>query len=186
MVIMPGNLEGYLTVRLTPGDQESTIQYLRTVWESYTSAYPFVYYYLDRDRQEHYLPVRVTARVFLLLSVVAILIAGLGLFAFVSFLYSRRQLEIGLQKVMGASNCHIVVQKVSEVVTMVVIASILAWIGVYFLANAWFDDYAYHVNLTISYFLISTVIVTLFSLLTILYHTSLAVKTNPGITLKYE
>jgi putative ABC transport system permease protein len=186
MVLMPGNFEGYLTVRLTPANQDTTIQYLKTLWEEYTSAYPFVYYFLDKDSHEHYLPVRVTARIFTLLSVVNMLMAGLGLFALVSFSYTRRQREIGIQKAMGASILSIILHKVSKILTLVMIASLAAWIGVYFLIDAWFDDYAYHVNLNILYFLIPSLIVTLFSLVTIYYHTGLAARTNPGKVLKYE
>jgi putative ABC transport system permease protein len=186
MVLMPGNFEGYLTVRLTPYNQDTTIQYLKTVWESYTSAYPFVYYFLDKDRHEHYLAVQVTARIFMLLSIITILMEGLGLFALVSFSYSRRQREIGLQKAMGASELSILLHKAGEIVTMVVIASFAAWIGVYFLAKEWFHDYAYHVNMNVFFFLTATVIVTLFSLGTAYYHTCLAVRTNPGLALKYE
>jgi putative ABC transport system permease protein len=186
MVLMPGNFEGYLTVRLTADNQETTIQYMKTVWNAFTTAYPFVYYFLDKDRHEHYMPVRVTGRVFTLLSVVAILMACLGLFALVSFSNSRRQREIGIQKAMGASNLSIIIHKVSKVIVMVLIASLMAWIGVYFLANVWFDDYAYHINLSILYFLTATIIVTLFSLVTIYYQTCLAARTNPGTALKYE
>jgi putative ABC transport system permease protein len=186
MVLMPGNFEGYLTVRLTPDNQEATIQYMKTVWEGFTAAYPFVYYFLDKDKHEHYSPVQETGRIFSLLSVVTILMAGLGLFALVSFSYSRRQREIGIQKAMGASNLSIILHKAVEIVTMVMIASLAAWTGVYFLANAWFDDYAYHVNMNILFFLSATVIVTLFSLITVYYHTCLAARTNPGKALKYE
>ena len=186
MVLMPGNFEGYLTVRLTPDNQEATIQYMKTVWEGFTTAYPFVYYYLDKDKYEHYSAVQETGRIFALLSVVTILIAGLGLFSLVSFTNSRRQREIGIQKAMGASNTGIIFHKVVEVVTMVMIASLAAWTGVYFLANVWFDDYAYHVNVNMLFFLSATLIVTLFSLATVYYHTCLAARTNPGMALKYE
>jgi putative ABC transport system permease protein len=186
MVLMPGNFEGYLTVRLKPTNQDTTIQYMKTVWESFTAAYPFVYYFLDKDKNEQYVPVRVTARVFALLSFVAILMACLGLFAFVSFSYSRRQREIGIQKAMGASNSSIILRKVNKIVAMILMASLIAWIGVYFLANAWFDDYAYHVNMNIFFFLSATIIVTIFSLVTVYYHTCLAARTNPGKVLKYE
>ena len=186
MVLMPGNFEGYLTVRLTPENQDSTIQYLKTLWEEYTSAYPFVYYFPDKDTHEHYLPVQVTARIFTLLSVVNMLMAGLGLFALVSFSYSRRQREIGIQKVMGASILSIILHKISKIFILVMIASIAAWIGVYFLADTWFDDYAYHVNLNILYFLIPSLMVTLFSLVVVYYHICLAARTNPGKVLQYE
>jgi len=186
MRLMPGNLEGYLSVRLTPENQDSTINYLKSVWESYTSAYPFVCYSLDQDRKSRYMPVRETGRVFVLLSVIAVLISSLGLFALASFNYYRRNREIGLQKAMGASNAHIILQKIAEVLRLTVISSLVAWIGAFFLVNSWLNDYAFHIQPSALYFLSATGIVLAVSLATIYYHAWLSSRTNPGVALKCE
>ena len=186
MVLMPGNMEGYLSVKLTPERQDSTILYMNRVWDSFTSAYPFVYYNLDQDRRNRYEAVNQTKKIFLLLSFVAILLAGLGLFALFSFLYSRRQREIGIQKAMGVSNSSLLLQRARQVAAMVMIASVLAWIGACFLATAWFKDYAYHINLNVLYFLAAMAIVLVFSLATAYYHAFLSTRIDPGAALKHE
>ncbi|MFO7369359.1 MAG: ABC transporter permease [Bacteroidales bacterium] len=186
MVLMPGNMEGYLSVRLTPDRQDSTILFLNRVWDSFTSAYPFVYYNLDQDRRNKYEAVNQTKKIFLLLSLVAILLAGLGLFALFSFLYSRRQREIGIQKAMGVSNSSLLLHRAQQVAAMVTISSVLAWIGACFLATAWFNDYAYHINLNVLYFLAAMAIVLIISLATAYYHAFLATRIDPGTALKHE
>ena len=186
MVLMPGNMEGYLTVRMTPENQDSTIQYLRSVWESYTSAYPFVSYILDDDRVSYYNPVRETGRVFSLLSIIAVLISSLGLFALASYNYFRRKREVGVQKALGASNRQIILQKIWKIAGMTLGASAGAWILSYFLIKAWLGDYAYHTNANVLYFLAATGIVLIISLATIYYHAWLLSRTNPGMALKYE
>ncbi len=186
MILMPGNFEGYLTVRLAAENQDSTIQYIKKVWENYTTAYPFVYYFLDNDRQNYYQPVRMTARIFIMLSLVTVLMACLSLFALVSFSYNREKREIGIQKTMGAGTWNIVVQRAGEIVLLVISASVAAWIGVYFLASNWLKDYSYHIHLNIWYFLTATCIISLLSFAAVYYHTLLAAKTNPGEALKYE
>ena len=186
MVLMPGNYEGYLSVRLTPDNQEATVQYLKTVWEGFTAAYPFVYYFLDKDRQEYYQPVQETGRIFTLLSVIAILMSSLGLFALVSYNYFRRKRDIGIQKAMGASNLGIILHKIREIVIMILVSSLVAWMVAYFLVNSWLNDFAYHLQLNVLYFLIATGIVLILSLITIYYHAWLSSRTNPGMVLKYE
>jgi putative ABC transport system permease protein len=186
MVLMPGNYEGYLTVRITPDNQEATVQYLKTVWERFTSAYPFVHYLLDEDRQAQYTTVQETGKVFTLLSFIAVIISSLGLFSLVSYNYFRRQREIGLQKAMGASNMHIILYKIAEIIKMILFSSLAAWIVAYFLTDAWFKDYAYHVRLNVFYFLLASGIVLFISLITTYYHAWLASRTNPGMVLKYE
>lgn len=186
MILMPGNMEGYLTVRMTPENQDSTIQYLRTVWERYTSAYPFVSYILDNDRLSYYNPVRETGRVFSLLSIIAVLISSLGLFALASYNYFRRKREVGVQKALGASNRHIILQKIWKITGMTLGASVGAWILSYFLIKTWLRDYAYHTNANVLYFLAASGIVLIISLVTIYYHAWLLSRTNPGMALKYE
>jgi putative ABC transport system permease protein len=186
LVLMPGNLEGYLSVRLTPDNQAATVQYLKEEWERFTSAYPFVSYFLEEDRQARYAPVRQTGKVFLLLSVIAVIIASLGLFSFVSYNYYRKKREIALQKAMGASNLQIILYKIAQIARMLVASSLVAWIVAYFLVVSWFKDYAYHIRLNFLYFLLATVIVLAISLITTYYHAWLASRTNPGMVLKYE
>lgn len=186
MILMPGNMEGYLSVKLTPDRQDSTILYMKQVWDSFTAAYPFVYYNLDQDRRSKYEAVNQTRKIFMILSLVAILLAGLGLFALFSFIFSKRQREIGIQKIMGISNSTILVQRIGQVAAMVLIASVFAWAGSYLLSIAWFKDYAYHINLSVIYFIAATAIVTTFSLATAYYHAFLSTRINPGTALKYE
>lgn len=186
ILLMPGNMEGYLSVKLTPDRQDSTILYLKQVWDSYTTAYPFVSYNLDQDRHGKYEAVNQTKKIFIILSLVAILMSGLGLFAMFSFVFSKRQREIGLQKVMGVSNSSLLLQRIQQVAAMVMIASVFAWTGSYFLTVAWFKDYAYHINLNVLYFITATVIVMVFSLTTACYHAFLSTRIDPGTALKYE
>jgi putative ABC transport system permease protein len=186
MVLMPGNFEGYLTVRLAPDQQEKTIQYLKTTWEEFTAAYPFVYYLLDSDIQNNYQPVKETGRVFALLSIVAVIMACVGLFALISFHYSCRKREISIQKAMGAANKTLIFKKMVEIMKMILYSSILAWIGSWFIINSWFNDYAYHIKLNPFYFLFATAIVIVVALFTVYYHAWLVTRINPGSLLKSE
>jgi putative ABC transport system permease protein len=130
--------------------------------------------------------VRETGRVFSLLSIIAVLISSLGLFALASYNYFRRKREVGVQKALGAGSRQIILQKIREVFGMTLAASLGAWILSYFLIKAWLSDYAYHINLNVLYFLAASGIVLIISLVTIYYHAWLLSRTNPGIALKYE
>jgi len=186
MLFLPGNYEGYMTVRLTGQNQDATVQYIKELWEQYTEAYPFVYYFLDEDRRNYYRPVQTTARIFVLLSVVTTLMACLSLFALVAFYYNRKQREIGILKAMGASNFSIILRRAGEIVVLVLASSVVAWIGAYFLANFWLKDYANRIHVNVLFFFAATLVITLISLSVVYYHTFLAARANPGTLLKYE
>jgi putative ABC transport system permease protein len=186
MVLMPGNFEGYLAVRLQSGDPEPVIQQLKTAWENYTSAYPFVYFHLDRDLQSRYDRVKETARIFSILSLITLLIACLGLFGLASYNYSRRSFEIGVRKALGADVNIIMLYEIRKIILLLLVSSILAWIGVYFLVNSWLGDYAYKIDLNALYFFLPFTAVMLVSLSTVFYQAYLAANTNPGPALKFE
>jgi putative ABC transport system permease protein len=186
MVLMPGNLEGYLTVRLRAGDPAPVIQNIKSTWEKYTTAYPFVSYFLDRDLQNRYNRVRETGRIFSVLSIVAMLIACLGLFGLVSYAYSRRGFEMGVRKAMGADPATIILFEVRNIILILLVSSILAWIGVYFLVDSWLSRYAYKISLNAFYFFIPFTAVLLISLFTVYYQAFVAAHSNPAPALKYE
>ncbi len=186
MVLMPGNLEGYLTVRLRAGNPEPAIQNIKSTWEKYTTAYPFVSYFLDRDLQNRYNRVRETGRIFSVLSIVAMLIACLGLFGLVSYAYSRRGFEMGVRKAMGADPGTIILFEVRNIILLLLASSILAWIGVYFLVDSWLSGYAYKISLNALYFFVPFTAVLLVSLFTVYYQAYVAAHSNPAPALKYE
>jgi putative ABC transport system permease protein len=186
MVLMPGNLEGYLSVRLHSGDPAPVIQNLKSTWEKFTTAYPFVSYFLDRDLQNRYNRVRETGRIFSVLSIVAMLIACLGLFGLVSYAYSRRGFEMGVRKAMGADPGTIILFEVRNIIMLLLFSSILAWIGVYFLVDSWLSRYAYKISLNALYFFIPFTAVLLISLFTVYYQAYVAAHSNPAPALKYE
>ncbi len=186
MVLMPGNLEGYLTVRLRAGDPAPVIQNLKSTWEKFTTAYPFVSYFLDRDLQNRYNRVRETGRIFSVLSIVAMLIACLGLFGLVSYAYSRRGFEMGVRKAWALIRELLYFLKYAILLLLLLVSSILAWIGVYFLVDSWLSGYAYKISLNALYFFIPFMTVLLISLFTVYYQAYVAAHSNPAPALKYE
>jgi putative ABC transport system permease protein len=186
ITIMPGNFEGYLTVRITPEDREATLVHLKTTWDKYTTAYPFVSFYLDENLKDHYRSIRETGRIFSVLAIVSLLIAGLGLFALVTYAYYSRKQEIGIRKTLGADTGKIIQVEIRQLIMLVAVSSAAAWIGVYFLVNTWLNDYANRINLNVLYFLFPLMLVLAASLITVYYQAWLSASTNPGTVLKHE
>lgn len=186
MILMPGNYEGYLTVRLQPDDQDRTVSYLQHEWQKFTTAYPFVSYDLDASLTDNYRSIREGGRIFLIISVIAMLIACLGLFSLISYGSCRRKYEIGVSKMLGADIRHILLKYFYEVLCLVIVASILSWTGVFFLARLWFRDIYYHININPLYFLISSLLVLVIAVFTSGYQAYVTAAAHPGHVLKYE
>jgi putative ABC transport system permease protein len=184
ILLMPGNLEGYLSVRLTGENFSTTLESIQGTWDQYTTAYPFVSYMLDTDLNARYLPVRTTGRIFILLAIIALILSNVALFGLVSFYQARRKREIGVYKLLGASTRNILIRKMLSIVLMVLSASTVAWIGSYLLINRWLQDYAYHTHIHISCFIASFAVVLFTALGTAWYHSWASSRENPRLLLR--
>ena len=119
-------------------------------------------------------------------SILAILIACMGLFGLTMFTASNRTKEIGVRKVMGASVSSIVRLLNFESIKLILIASLLGIPLSWYLINKWLDGYAFKIDLEWWMFLTPVFIVMFLSLITISYLTIKAAIANPVKSLRYE
>jgi putative ABC transport system permease protein len=87
---------------------------------------------------------------------------------------------------MGADPGTIILFEVRNIILLLLVSSILAWIGVYFLVNSWLSDYAYKISLNAFYFFIPFTAVLVISLFTVYYQAYVAAHSDPAPALKYE
>jgi putative ABC transport system permease protein len=186
LFLIHGNPEGYLTVKINPAAKGQTIEFLKTEWEKFTQAYPFVYFFLDNHLKEYYLDLQKTARIFLVLSVVAVFIACLGLFGLISYTTSQRIREIGIRKAMGASVFKILLLQLKETALLIIFSSAVAWGLGFFMARSWLQDFYYRVSISPAYFLLASIMVLIIAIVSVSHQTIMAAKINPGQAIKYE
>lgn len=180
---------GHCSLKIRPSDLGSTefmegLAAIQQIWkESYPDA-SFDYFFLDQkfaaqDREDQYF-----GKFFKYFTVLSIIISCLGLFGLSLLISTKRQREIGVRKVFGATSLDIwaVFLKgyLGPLWVSVVVGSPLA----YLLMNMWLRNYAYRIE--IGFGLISTAILslTLIFLFTISYHTIKSSMTNPVTILR--
>lgn len=134
-------------IRLQTDDLEQYISQLSNIWQSEISERPFEYFFLDEAFQEFYLKESRLAKIFSYFALLALIIAGLGLFALAAYLSERRMKEMSIRKILGAAVWQIVGLLSKDFVRLVliaiVVASPLAWLGM----NYWLSDFAFRVDL---------------------------------------
>ncbi len=186
IILIKGNPEGYLAVKISPQQKEETIRFLKSEWEKFTSNYPFLYFFLDDKLKEEYLDVRKTARIFLVLSVIAVFIACLGLYGLVSYTSSRRTREIGIRKAIGATILKIYFLELKEILLLIIVSSLLAWPLAYFLANSWLNNFYYRISLNPWHFIAAMLIVLTIAFLTVSRQMYQSARMNPAKAVRYE
>jgi putative ABC transport system permease protein len=176
----------YLSVRIKPGDYLSTLSFIKNTWKKYSNNETPDYKFLDQDIQKMYLADQRTGKIATIFSVLAIVIACLGLFGLATFISEQRTKEIGIRKVLGATIPEIVARMSREFIKWVVVANVIAWPVAYYFMSKWLQNFAYKTNISLWAFILSGTAVLLIALLTI---SSIAIKAataNPIKSLKYE
>jgi len=177
----------YLILRIAPTDVQGSLAYLERVWNEFAPNRPFSYFFLDSDLDALYKAEETLGRVAIAFSVLAILVACLGLFGLASFMAEQRTKEIGVRKVMGASVSRIVLLLSMDFARLVLIAFLIAAPVSYLVLHGWMSSsYAYRTDLDPSLFLLAGGLAFGIALLTVSYQTVRAALTNPVHALRYE
>ena len=184
--LMPGNWEGVVCVKINNQNSSQTLNSIQKTWESFTSDYPFEYFFFEDHIKSLYKSEQRTSRVFVMFSVLSIIIAFLGLLGLISFMTEQRKKEVGIRKTFGSTSLNIMLIYCKEILKLIVIASVISWPISYFAMNKWLQDFSYRVNIDLVMFAVIPLFTMILSLATVFYQSYLAARQNPAETLRYE
>ena len=126
------------------------------------------------------------ASIILFFTLLAILIACLGLFGLASYITEQRTKEIGIRKVLGASIITIIKTLSLEFIILVIIANILAWLPAWYYLNQWLDGFTFRTGLSWWLFVMSGIISLLIALFIVGLQSYRAGRMNPVQSIKAE
>jgi predicted permease len=175
-----------LFARLKSDKISQSIEHISQVWGTFAPGYPFKYYFLDESLDRLYRSDRRVGTILKYFSILAIIISCLGLFGLASFLAEQRTREIGIRKVLGASQPGIIILLSKEFAKWVLLANLVAWPLAYITMTSWLKNFAYQTNLGTLIFFLSALGALLIALLTVSYQAIRAANTNPVDALKHE
>jgi len=175
-----------MLVRLQPGDPQSSLEAVKTVWNRLLPNYPFEYRFLDEDFEWMYRNDVRASKLIRSFTVLAVIIACLGLFALASFTAERRTKEIGIRKVLGSSVGNLVVLQSSEFTKWVLIANLIAWPVAWYIMLKWLQNFFYHTNLQAGIFILAGVLTFVTAFITVSYQSLKVAVSNPAKALRYE
>lgn len=176
----------YISVNMKGAGAAKTIADVEKLYKKAFSGNPFEYFFLDEYFNRQYQADSRLGNVFGLFAVLAIVVASMGLLGLSSFVIRLRTREIGIRKVLGASVPGLLVLMSRDFVKLVLIASVIAIPVVYFVAREWLSNYAFHMGLGVSVFLVPPVLLLTLTLATICAQSLKTAMTNPVKSLRSE
>ncbi len=175
-----------VNVRLQANQTESGLDQIEAVWTNLFPNRPFQFSFLDAHIDQMYKSEQQLTKVISILSVLAIVIASLGLFGLASFIVRQRLKEMGIRKVLGASVSQIVMILSRKFTFLVILAFLIAAPVTYFIMQGWLDGYTYKIDIGILVFVIVGFGSWVIALLTVSAQSLRVAKTNPVETLRIE
>ena len=175
-----------MIVRVSPQNLSGTLKIMEKNWNEIQPNKPFIYSFLDEEFKELYDEERRWGAIVTSSSVLAILIASMGIFGLTSITVNRRTKEIGIRKVLGANVPQIIHTITKEFIILVGLANIIGWPIAFFAMRALLDNYHFRVSLGMQYFFLAGIISVSIALLTSAFLALRAALSNPVDTLRCE
>lgn len=186
IMIASNNSRGLLIARIKTTDVHRLINDIKNKWNAYNATAPFSYYFLDEQFASLYKTEERVSRIFTSFSIIAVVIACLGLFGLAAFMIQQRVKEIGIRKVLGASAGSITVMLSNEFLRLIVIASLISFPVTWYAMHKWLQDFAYRVSLQWWVFVLAGIIALLVAAITISFQSIKAALANPVVSLRSE
>ena len=175
-----------LMVRLKPGDMQTSIAQIKTVWDKITAGEEFAFTFVDQVLEAQYRNDQNLGKIVHTATVLAIIIASLGLYALAALAMQNRTKEISIRKVMGATENTLFFLLTKEYVFLSLLCLLISVPATWYLMSNWLSSFEYRVTIGVEVFVLAGAISLIVALATISFQTLKTVYTNPVKSLKYE
>ena len=119
-------------------------------------------------------------------AILAVLLSVLGLVAMSTYFAAEREKGIAIRKVFGSTMSGETRRNITEYMVLTLIGSIIAVPLAWIFCERYLEEFAYRIELTAWPFIIATLIAVFISLVSVLWQTLRAARTNPAEALKKE
>ena len=175
-----------LLIRISEQNIPSALKYVRKTFEEVNAGSPFEYAFLDQTFGLQYRSDERKGSLFLSFSVIAIIIACMGLFGLATFTAQQRTKEIGVRKVLGASITSVVALLSVDFLKLVLIAIVIASPIGWYVMNIWLNGFAYKIDIEWWVFVLAGSLSILIALLTVSFQSIKAGLKDPVKSLRTE
>jgi putative ABC transport system permease protein len=175
-----------LAVKIEAGQTARIVRELKTAWQTISPGQMLNFFFVDELFEAQYRSEERLNRLFSAFSLIAVVIACLGLFGLASYMAEQREKEVGIRKVLGATSREIVGLMCGGFLKLVGLAALVAWPSAYCAAHFWLRGFAYRTSIHPWTFVFSGLAALAVASLTVSWQALRAASANPVEALKYE
>ena len=173
-------------VKIAKGKTAEGLAYIKKVFGQFDRANTAEYHFFDENFAKQYAAEQRQGKISLVFTILAVIIACLGLFGLATFTATQRVKEIGIRKVLGASIGSITAMLSKDFLQLVSIAIIIAVPVAWFAMNKWLQAFAYRIDIEWWMFLVAGILALVIALCTVSFQAIKAAIANPVKSLRTE
>jgi len=175
-----------LQIKIKPNNVGETLGAIEHKWKEFNPQEPMSYYFLDDKLDEMYGNEKTSGQIFSIFSLLAIVIACIGLFGLSAYMAELRTKEIGIRKVLGSTASKIVVLLSKDFAKLVALSFVIATPLAYYAMTLWLQNFAFRSPVHVWIFLVAGLAAVLIAQFTISFQALKAANTDPADALRFE
>ncbi len=186
IIDMRHSLPGHSMIRIKGYNIQQTIDRIKSIYAKFDAVHEFEYSFLDQSLDQLYNAEIRTLNIFGVFSVIALILACLGLLGIAISMMHQKIKEVGIRKIHGASSSQILWMINGQFSKLIIVALVIGLPLAYLIMKDWIAEFPYQVDLGILPFFISFLVLAGVALLTTTIVVTRVVSTNPAEALRNE
>jgi len=182
----PGIRNSFIMLRLKKGNLTEQLKTYEQIFKKHHPNSDFSPNFADLTLEKAYEGERRTSRIAVLFSLLAILVACMGVFGLTAFMAEQRTKEIGIRKVLGASITDIVTLFTNSYVKLLGISLVIAIPVAWWVGDKYLQGFAYRISLSWWIFVAAALITVALTLFTVSFQAVKAAMVDPVKSIKTE
>ncbi len=176
----------YMTLKFRPENTAAMLKHATEAWNKFEPGWPIELFFMDEEWKMHYESERRLGDIVQYLTMIAVLIACLGLFALSGFSFEKRRREMSIRKVLGASVSSIYQLLSIDFVKLILVSLVIAAPVGWYLAENWLKEFAYRITMSWWIVVLIGIAMLMITMLTVSYHSLKSANVNPVDNLKIQ
>ncbi|HTR32067.1 MAG TPA: ABC transporter permease [Puia sp.] len=173
-------------VRIRPGDPSRSLALIESTWKALAPGVPLNYSFLDEDVNAYYRSEKNWSRIVAWAGGISVFLACLGLLGLAALTAVNRTKEIGIRKVLGASEAGVVLLVAKGFIQLVGVAFVIATPVAWMVMHRWLADYAERVSINWVIFVVVGLVTLALAMVAIGHQAIRAAMTSPVKALRTE
>ena len=180
------NFLSVILIRIPAGNITSSLKLVEKIWKEVIPEYPLEYSFIDQDYDNLFRSQMRLASLLKYFTILALIIACLGLYGLSSYSAERRTNEVGIRKVMGADSVTVMYTLSKEFMLLVLISIVIAIPLGWIIVGNLLKQFAYRIEMSMLVFTGIALGAVIIAMLTISFQAYKATGINPAEALKIE